>query len=57
MKYYLGDQIKAHMGENRNTCNVLVVKPEGKTPVGRLRHRRDDSIKMELIEMEWEGMD
>jgi hypothetical protein len=43
------------MKENRNTCRVLVWKPEGKIPFGRLRHRGDDNIKMYLKEIEWEG--
>jgi hypothetical protein len=30
---------------------VLVGKPEGKRPLGRLRRRWDDNIKMDLQEM------
>jgi hypothetical protein len=29
----------------------LVRKPEGKRPLGRLRHRRIDNIKMDLLEI------
>ena len=35
---------------------VLVVKPEGKTPLGRPRHRWEDNIKMDLQYVMW-GMD
>jgi len=34
------------MGEGRGVHRVLVWKPEGKRPLGRTRHRRDDNIKM-----------
>jgi hypothetical protein len=34
-----------------------VGKPEGKRPVGRPRHRREDNIKMDLREIGWGGMD
>jgi hypothetical protein len=30
---------------------VLVEKPEGKRPLGRLRHRWEDNIKMDLQEV------
>jgi len=42
-------------GEER--CIVLVAKPEGKRPLGRPRHRRDDNIKMDLQEVRWGRMD
>ena len=38
----------AHIGERRGIFQVLVGKPEGKGPLGRLRHRWEDNIKMEL---------
>jgi hypothetical protein len=34
-----------------------VGKPEGKIPLGRPRRRRVDNIKMDLIEIGWDGMD
>jgi hypothetical protein len=37
----------------RNAYRILVRKPEGKTPLGRLRRRWVDNIKMELRELEW----
>ena len=43
--YYLGDQIKKNE------------KPEGKRPLGKSRHKLEDNIKIDLQEVEWEGMD
>jgi hypothetical protein len=31
-------------------------KPEGKRPIGRPRRRWVDNIKMDLREIEWDGM-
>jgi len=39
------------MGENRNIYTILVGKPEGKSPFGRLRCRWEDNIKMDLQEV------
>jgi hypothetical protein len=36
---------------------VLLGKPEGKRPQGRPRHRREDSIMMNLQEVRRGGMD
>jgi hypothetical protein len=36
---------------------LLVLRAEGKNPVGRPRHRWVDNIKMDLGEIEWGGMD
>jgi hypothetical protein len=44
-------------GEKRNVYRLLVVKPEGKTPLGTSRHRWMDNIKMDLREIEWDGVD
>ena len=41
----------ARMGEGRGVHRVLVVKPEGKRPFGRLRRRWEDNIKMDLREV------
>jgi hypothetical protein len=38
------------MGERRGVYKVLMEKPEGKRPLGRPRHRREDNIKMHLQE-------
>jgi len=40
----------ARLGEGRGVYRVLVGKPEGKRPLGRLRHRWEDNIKMDLQE-------
>jgi len=39
------------MGEERGVYTVLVVKPKGKRPLGRPRHRWVDNIRMELREV------
>jgi len=39
------------MGEDREVNRVLVGKPEGKRPLGRLRHRCEDNIKMDIQEV------
>ena len=41
----------AHMGQFRNAYRVLVGKPESKKPLGRLRCRWEDNIKMDLREV------
>jgi len=38
----------ARMGEGRDVYRILVGKPEVKRPLGRPRHRWEDSIKMDL---------
>ena len=47
----------ALLGERRGVYRVLVKKPEGKRPLGRPRHRREDNIKMDLHEVGCGGMD
>jgi hypothetical protein len=42
--------------EKRNAYRILVGKPEGKRPLGRLRCRRVDNIKINLREVGWVGM-
>jgi hypothetical protein len=44
-------------GETRNAYRILVGKPEGKRPLERPRRRWVDNIKMDLGEIEWDGMD
>jgi hypothetical protein len=41
----------------RNIYKVFVINPEGKRPLGRSRHRREDNIKMDLVEEGREGVD
>ena len=43
----------ARMGEDRGVHRVLVGKPQGKRPLGRLRRRWEDNIKMDLQEVGW----
>jgi len=47
----------ARMGERRGVYRVLVGKLDGKRPLGRLRHRWEDNIKMDLQELGCGGMD
>jgi len=41
----------ARFGERRGVYRVLVGKPEGKRPLGRPRHRWEDTIKKDLQEV------
>jgi hypothetical protein len=43
----------ACMGEKRKVYRVLVGKPEGKSPLGRLKPRREDGMRMDLREIGW----
>ena len=45
------------MGKRRDVYRVLVGKPEGKKPLRRPRCRWKDNTKMDLQEVEREGMD
>jgi hypothetical protein len=47
----------ARMEEKRNAYGIPVGKPEGKTPLGRPKHRWVDKIKMDLREIGWDDMD
>jgi hypothetical protein len=47
----------ARTGENRSACRILVGMLEGKRPLGRPRRRWVDNIKMDLTEIEWDGVD
>jgi hypothetical protein len=49
------------MGEKRNMYRLLVGKPKGKRPLGRLRCRWIDNIKMDLLHtglnvVDWIGL-
>jgi hypothetical protein len=41
------------MGEGRGLYRVLVGKPEGKRPLGKIRHRWKDNIKVDLLDGIW----
>jgi hypothetical protein len=45
------------MREMRNAYNILVEKPEGKRPRGRPSGRWEETVRMELREIGWEGVD
>jgi hypothetical protein len=47
----------ALMGEGTGVYRVLVGKPAGKRPLGRLRCRWEDNIKMNIQEVGRGGMD
>jgi hypothetical protein len=47
----------ARMGEKRSAYRLLVVKPEGKRPLGRPRCRWVYNIRMDLLEIGWGGVD
>jgi hypothetical protein len=47
----------ARMGEKSYAYRIMVGKPEGKRPLGRSGHRWVDNIKMDLREIEWDGVD
>ena len=34
----------------------LMWRPEGRRPVGKIRRRWEDNIKMDIKETEWEGV-
>jgi len=51
----------ARMGEEMGVYRVLVVKPEGRRPLGRPRRRWVDNIRIDLQEMvcgymDWIGL-
>jgi len=41
----------------RNAYNILIRKPEGERPLGRLRRRLEDNIRMDHREIGWEVVD
>jgi hypothetical protein len=47
----------ARTREKRNAYRILVGKPEGKRPLGRLRRRWVDNIKMDHREIGLSSMD
>jgi hypothetical protein len=47
----------ARTGRKERFIQGFVGKPEGKRPLGRLRRRRKNNIRMYLQEVECEGME
>jgi hypothetical protein len=47
----------AYEGEKRNTNMISVGTSEGKSPLGKPRHRWEDNIKMDLRDLGWGGVD
>jgi hypothetical protein len=45
------------MVEIRHTYKILVRKHGGKRIIGRLRHRWEGNITVDLREIRWEGVD
>jgi hypothetical protein len=44
------------MGDRGGVYRVSVGRPDGKSPLGRPRHRWEDNIKIDLQEVGWGGM-
>jgi hypothetical protein len=47
----------ARTSELRNVYKILVVKPEGKVPLRRYRHKWEDNTEMDLKEIGWGVVD
>jgi hypothetical protein len=45
------------MVEKRNAYRILVGKTETKKPLGRLRHKWEDNIKINFEEIRWDYVD
>ena len=57
-KNELGGTCSTFWGEGRGAYRALVGKHEGKRPLGTPRRsRREDNIKMDLLEVGWRGLD
>jgi hypothetical protein len=44
-------------GRDNKCIKILVKEPGGKGLLARFRHRWEDNIRMDLREIEWEGVD
>jgi hypothetical protein len=47
----------AGIGEKKNAYRILVGKPEGKSPLGRILRRWEYNVKMGFGGVWWGGMD
>jgi hypothetical protein len=45
-----------HTTKLRNADKILIIKPEGKGPFGRPRHKWEDNIRIALWKTECEGV-
>jgi hypothetical protein len=45
------------MRTKRHACRILVVNPEGKSPLERPRRKWVDNVKMVVRGIVWSGMD
>jgi hypothetical protein len=45
------------MGKKRNAYKLSVGEPEGKRPLGRPKRTWVDNIKIDLLEIRWDGVD
>jgi hypothetical protein len=46
-----------YIGEMRCACNILVGRPEVKRPLGEIRRRWEDNIRMDLREIALQSVD
>ena len=53
----MGGACSTYGVERRGAYGILVGKPEGKRPLGRLRCGWQDNVKIILQEVGWGGMD
>jgi hypothetical protein len=53
----MGGECSTNGEEKKNAYRILLGKPEGKRPLGRPRRRWVDNVKMDLREIEWNGVD
>jgi hypothetical protein len=44
-------------GGEEESYRILVREPEGKRPIGRPRRRWVENIKIDVREIEWDGVD
>jgi hypothetical protein len=47
----------AHLLEIRYAYKIFIGKPEGKRQLIRLKHRWEDSVRMDLLVIWWEVVD
>jgi hypothetical protein len=49
--------VSGSTNERHDKYKILVGKPEGKRQRERPRRRLEDNIRIDLVEIEWEGVD